>query len=217
MNNNKTEVVIVIDRSGSMDSIKTDVEGGLKTFLNEQKKAAGECYVTLYQFDDIIEKVFENKNVQEINSISIVPRNSTALRDAIGKAVSETGERLEKTSENDRPGLVIVCIVTDGMENVSKEYSQARIKEMIEHQENVYNWKFLFVGANQDAVKVGAGLGINANSSMTYNTNSSSIGATFMSLSTSGCMLRAAVSKGDMNAVKNFSFSAEDRSAAFQK
>lgn len=173
MNNNRAHLTIVLDRSGSMSSIAEDMEGGLNTFIKEQKELPGELTVSFYRFDDICEKVLDFVPVQMIGNLKLEPRNSTALNDAIGKAVRETGETLSKMREKDRPALVTVMIVTDGGENASKEYTSQMVKDMVSEQENKYNWKFTYLGANQDSFSVAKNYGLNLDSVSNYATKNS--------------------------------------------
>ena len=159
----KAEIVCVIDRSGSMASISQDAIGGFNTFLAEQKKVPGEATLTYVQFDTDYEVVHENKplnDVPDIDSKTYVPRGATALLDAIGKTIESVGKRLSGLAESLRPDKVIFVILTDGEENSSHEYSKAKIKEMITHQKDVYQWEFIFLAANQDAFAEGVKLGI---------------------------------------------------------
>jgi len=159
----KAEIVCVIDRSGSMASISQDAIGGFNTFLAEQKKVPGEATLTYVQFDTDYEVVHENKplnDVPDIDSKTYVPRGATALLDAIGKTIESVGKRLSGLAESLRPDKVIFVILTDGEENSSHEYSKAKIKEMITHQKDVYQWGFIFLAANQDAFAEGVKLGI---------------------------------------------------------
>jgi len=163
-----TDITVVLDRSGSMASIRTDAEGGLNQFIDEQKQQPGEAIFTLVQFDTEYEFVHKAKPIKDVPKCMLVPRGMTALLDAVGKAIAETGERLEKMPEADRPGLVCFVIITDGQENSSKEYTKAQIKSMIEHQQGAYNWKFTFLGANQDAFAEAVSIGIQAGRVMCF-------------------------------------------------
>jgi len=151
---------MVIDRSGSMESIRADAEGGINTFIQSQQKGAGEALFTLVQFDTEYEFVHRGVAIGEVPRYSLVPRGSTALLDAVGRAINETGSRLAALPEPERPGLVVFVIVTDGHENSSKEFTRDKIRQMIEHQQSVYQWQFTFLAANQDAFAEGATLGI---------------------------------------------------------
>lgn len=160
MRHDLTDITLVVDRSGSMDAIKSDAQGGINTFIAEQAKLPGEALLTLVQFDTEYEFVHKGTPVKKVGKYKLVPRGSTALLDAVGRAINETGARLANMAEADRPGLVVFVIVTDGLENSSKEFTKAKIRNMIEHQQCVYKWHFNFLAANQDAFAEGAELGV---------------------------------------------------------
>ncbi len=160
MNTNLTDITLVIDRSGSMEAIREDAEGGVNSFIAEQVNEPGEAVVTLLQFDTEYEFVHKGVPINKVRKYKLVPRGMTALLDAVGRAINETGERFAKMAEPDRPGLVIVVVVTDGQENSSQEFTKAQIKEMIERQQKDYNWHITFLGANQDAFEEAGGMGI---------------------------------------------------------
>ena len=165
----KTDITIVLDRSGSMQGIAEATIAGVNSFINAQRKVDGECVVSLTQFDDQYDPIYTARPLQdvpELNGITFVPRGMTALLDAIGRTITRTGERLAATHETRRPAKVIFVILTDGEENCSKEYTRARVNEMISHQRSKYSWEFVFLGANQDAIAVGSKLGIAASSTM---------------------------------------------------
>lgn len=155
-----TEVVLIIDRSGSMWSCKTDVDGGVNQLIDDQRKQDGACNLTLAQFDTQHEVVYDGEDINKVDGFTLQPRGGTALLDAIGKTINSVGQRLSKTDEKDRPGLVSVVIVTDGYENASTEFTKNSIKEMIKHQEEKYGWKFSFLGADQDAFAEASQFGI---------------------------------------------------------
>jgi hypothetical protein len=162
MKPNLTDITLVIDRSGSMEAIREDAEGGVNAFVREQAQQTGEALLTLVQFDTEYEFVQQGVPVKRVPAYKLVPRGNTALLDAVGRAINETGDRLAKMAESDRPGLVIFVIVTDGEENSSREFSKAQIKEMIDRQQTKYHWQFTFLGANQDAFAEAGGMGIAA-------------------------------------------------------
>lgn len=174
MKSNYTHIAMVLDRSGSMQSIASDTIGGVNQFWNSQKAVPGDCTATLVQFDDVIETVFDAQKIADVkplDSKTYVPRNSTALYDAVGQTIARTGDWLMKMPEAERPEKVIVAIVTDGMENASDSYSCARVFDMIKHQREVYKWEFVFIGANQDAFAAGAAIGIPSTHSINYASN----------------------------------------------
>lgn len=167
-NPNYSQIAVLLDRSGSMNSIKEDTEGGFAAFLTEQKKSPGRCDVTLAQFDDSYEEVYVGKPLASVPPLVLTPRGTTALLDAIGRLVTTTGERLAAMPEEDRPASVLVVIMTDGLENASKEYSRGAVQKLIKEQTDTYGWTFVYLGANQDAIAVGEGLGVSRDMSMTY-------------------------------------------------
>ncbi|MBL8814443.1 MAG: VWA domain-containing protein [Planctomyces sp.] len=160
MRRDLTDITLVIDRSGSMQSIKSDAEGGINAFIEQQKQEPREANVTLVQFDNKYEFVHSGVPIRQVPPFKLVPRGSTALLDAVGRAINETGARLGALDESQRPGLVVFVIVTDGEENSSHEFSREQIREMVEHQQSVYNWRFTFLAANQDAFAAGGSMGI---------------------------------------------------------
>ena len=168
MRSDLADVTLVIDRSGSMQAIREDAEGGVNAFIQEQAKQPGEALLSLVQFDTQYELVHSGLPIKQVPAYSLVPRGNTALLDAVGRAINETGERLAKMAEVDRPGLVIFVIVTDGHENSSKEFTKAQIKEMVERQQSTYNWHFTFLGADQDAFDEARALGIDAAGAANY-------------------------------------------------
>lgn len=178
----KCEIICITDRSGSMSSIKADVIGGFNSFLADQKTVPGEARMTFAQFDDKYEVVYEAKPLSEapeLTSATFTPRGSTALMDAIGQTMNVQGARIAKENWAEK---VIVCIITDGGENTSREFTQPQIKTMIEHaQKN--EWSFIFLAANQDAFAVGAGYGISG--ATTANFAASAVGTAQAYASTS--------------------------------
>ena len=163
-----THLAFLLDRSGSMQAIRSDTEGGFNAFIEEQRKAPGRCTVTLAQFDTDYEVTYEDRPIDEVPPLTLTPRGMTALLDSVARLINETGARLAALPEDQRPGTVIVGIMTDGMENASKEWTHASVKALIEQQESVYDWNFSYLGANQDAIEVGASIGIRGEHSITY-------------------------------------------------
>ncbi|ANE81561.1 hypothetical protein A7U43_21730 [Mycobacterium adipatum] len=167
-NQNLTLIAFLLDRSGSMQSIKSDVVGGFDAFLTEQRGGDGECRVTLAQFDNEYEVVYHDVPVGEVPPLALNPRGSTALLDSMGKLITDTAAEISARAEEDRPGSVIIAIMTDGLENASHEWSRPAIKSLVEQQTNEFGWEFLYMGADQDAVEVGRGLGVKAEQAVTY-------------------------------------------------
>lgn len=154
MNNNLTHISYILDRSGSMMDVREHTISALKEFISTQKEVEGKCTFTLCQFDDeiLIPFSFVDLNSFDENLFEYLPRGMTSLYDAIGRTIVDTGAHLANLSEDQRPSKVLIIIQTDGFENSSREYTVEQIKEMISHQQEVYNWQFMFLGANQDAV-----------------------------------------------------------------
>lgn len=163
-----THLYFLLDRSGSMQSIKSDTEGGFAAFLDEQRTADGECRVTLAQFDNVYEVVHRNLPLADVPALDLQPRGMTALHDAMGRLITEAGAELAALPEDERPGTVVVAIMTDGLENSSHEWHAPAIKALVEQQTRDYGWDFLYMGADQDAIEVGASVGIAAEQSVTY-------------------------------------------------
>lgn len=166
-----TDVTIVLDRSGSMGSCVEDTKGGFDRFVADQKALPGECRLTLVQFDNVYEFVHQGVPIAEVPPLVFVPRGGTALLDAMGRAINETGARIGAMAEVDRPEHVVFVVLTDGGENSSKEFSRDKVFEMVKHQTETYKWHFVFLGANQDAISAGAGLGVTSGNAMNYAAN----------------------------------------------
>lgn len=166
MNNNLTDITLILDRSGSMADLQTDVIGGINSFIKQQKECVhGEAVFTLFQFSTnpftstVAMETVTTKPIKEVlplNKSDYFPNGGTALLDAIGEVVTKTGQRLRNLPEYARPSKVLIVIMTDGLENSSRKYGNAQIKEMLRHQQDVYNWEIVYLGANQDSFDVGA-------------------------------------------------------------
>jgi len=166
-----TELVFILDRSGSMSGLESDTIGGFNGLLEKQTREPGECLVTTVLFDDRYELLHDRialSSVNKITSKEYFVRGSTALLDAIGRTLDKTRNAQINTAESGRAEKVLFVIVTDGMENASREYRMDRVKEMIERQTKESGWEFLFLGANIDAISVAAGFGIAADRAVTY-------------------------------------------------
>jgi len=161
-------IAIVMDRSGSMQHLKADTEGGLASMLEGLAAEEILTTVSLHQFDDVYETVYEVVPIKDVKRYELTPRGSTALLDAVGRTIASTGEFLASLPEAGRPGVVIVIIATDGYENASHEYTAAQIKEMITHQRETYDWRFMFLGADQDAFLAAQGMGIAKGQTLSY-------------------------------------------------
>lgn len=188
MKSGLTDITIILDRSGSMQSIASDTIGGVNKFLADQRALPGELNVTLVQFDDqdpfeVICKSTPVAQVKDLDKTTFTPRGSTPLLDAIGHGINETGTRLSALPEADRPEHVIFVIMTDGHENASRKFDKNEVMQAITHQRDTYKWQFVFLGANQDAIATAASIGIGANAALTYAANAKGTRATYSSLS----------------------------------
>ena len=186
MNNNLTELIMILDMSGSMRNLTSDTIGGYNSLIDEQKKQPGEAKVTTILFDDRYIILHDREDIQKVNPITdkeYMPRGMTAMLDAIGRTLVSVGEKLAQTPEEERPGKVLVTIITDGYENASKEYNWAAIKEMIKEQREKYSWVFSFIGADIDNISVSNSLGIDSRLSRKYTKNSVGTSSVYMSMS----------------------------------
>ena len=167
----KAKIVCIIDRSGSMESIRTDAIGGFNAFLQEQKDFPGEARFTLILFNTGYEVLHANEpiaNIQPLTASTYLPIGGTALYDAVGSAINAAGAELNDMPNEDKPDKVIVVILTDGKENASHEFSREKVASMIKHQQDVYSWEFIFLAANQDAFAVGWALNIKADNTANF-------------------------------------------------
>lgn len=197
---NKTEIVVILDRSGSMYTTKDDMEGGFASFVAEQRAQPGQCFFSLYQFDDQFETVYEERPASDVPPLVIEPRGNTALLDAVGRAVSRVGQRLAAKQEDDRPGIVIVQVITDGMENSSTEYTYAQVGEMIKLQRETYKWQFVFLGADL-SVSAAAQLGFASQAVASVSFNTAGVMRMYNSSSRSISEYRTYAANGGQDAV----------------
>lgn len=164
----KTHVTFVLDSSGSMAAIEDDTKGGFNVFLQEQREEEGEATVSLYNFDDFVDRVYRMAPIEAAETLDTEnyrPGGSTALYDALATAIDETAESIDGLAEADRPDTVIVVVLTDGKENAS-ETPQQRIREKVTYRREEDDWEFLFIGANQDAALTAEGMGMAADKSL---------------------------------------------------
>jgi uncharacterized protein YegL len=171
MKDGLTEIIAILDNSGSMANLTNDTIGGYNTFINDQKNIPGEAILTTVFFNtnyQIFHDRMDIKKVKPITEKEYHAGGSTALLDAMGKTINNVGLQLHNMAEDERPSKVIVFIITDGEENASKEFTNEKIKEMVELQKNSYNWEFLFMGANIDSFSVAETIGINKNRAFNY-------------------------------------------------
>ena len=171
MGNNITEIVFILDRSGSMSGMEDDTIGGFNSIIENQKKLPGKAYVSTVLFDnecEVLHDRVELKNIEPMNDRQYYVRGCTALMDAIGGAIHHIGNVHKYARQEDVPEKTIFFITTDGMENASHKYDSRRVKEMIRRQEEKYGWEFVFVAANIDAVETAAHIGIRKERAANY-------------------------------------------------
>ena len=185
-NQNHTEIICIIDRSGSMEPITTESIEGFNNFLNEQKREEGTASVTLYLFNDNLSLIYENLSINStpyLDKKNYIPDGGTALLDALGTVIDSTGVRLSNTPEARRPEKVLICILNDGQENQSRIYSRVEILKKITHQTVNYNWIFVFLGANQDSFSEAEKLGISKDYTSGFNSSKTGTTAGFKKFS----------------------------------
>lgn len=214
--NEKTHIICVLDRSGSMSSIISDSIGGFNTFLKKQKELPDDATITVSLFDDHYEKIYENipiKDAEELTDKVWIPRGMTALYDAIGKSINDAKSSFAKLSEEDKPSKVLVCIVTDGLENRSTEYKIDDIKKLIKDCEED-KWNFIYLAANQDAFDVGTSFGVAAGNTFTYSADSRGVETMNMTLTNAATMYRSSSSTNESfdDISKNLVSSEDDNS-----
>ena len=197
MNNNLTELIMIIDMSGSMYELKSDTIGGYNSLIEQQKAEKGDAVVTTVLFNDDYIVLHDRKDIKEVELLTdkdYWPGGTTAMLDAIGRTLVSVGKKLASMSEEERPGKVMVTIITDGYENASKEYSWQVIKDMIEEQRSKYNWVFAFIGADIDNIQVSNNLGIDPRFSKKYTKSASGTASLYDSVSKSMIKMRSAAS-----------------------
>ena len=166
-----TEIVFILDKSGSMSGLENDTIGGYNSFLDIQKKVEGEAYVSTLLFSDRSEVIHDREPIEKVNPMTdeqYTVGGCTALLDAIGGAIHHIGNVHKYARDEDRPEKTVFVITTDGQENSSHEYTYSKIKKMIEHQQEKYGWEFLFLGANMDAISEASKLGIRQDRAVRY-------------------------------------------------
>ncbi|MBP3605185.1 MAG: VWA domain-containing protein [Clostridia bacterium] len=192
-NRDLTELVFILDRSGSMAGLESDTVGGFNAMIEKQKKEAGECLVSTVLFDDesmVLHDRVRLADIPRMTERDYAVGGSTALIDAIGGAIHHIGNVHKYARAEDVPAHTMFIITTDGMENASHRYSSERVKAMIERQKQRYGWEFLFIGANIDAVKTAARYGIGRDRAVNYHADGEGTRVLFESVSEAACRLR---------------------------
>ena len=194
MKKNLTEIVFILDRSGSMAGLEDDTIGGFNSMLQKQKAEDGEARVSTVLFDNVSEVIHDRIDIQRVAPLTrkeYYVRGCTALLDAVGSAIHHIGNVHKYACEEDRPEKTLFVITTDGMENASQRYSYEKLKAMIERQKEKYGWEFIFLGANIDAAKEAARFGIDADRAANYHADHVGTAVIYEAVSEAVCSVRA--------------------------
>jgi len=195
MKSNLTELVFILDRSGSMGGLESDTIGGFNSMLTKQQAEPGKCRITTVLFDHEYEVLHDRIDIKAVSPITereYFVRGSTALLDAIGRTINKIAGVQKNTAEDYRAGKVLFVITTDGMENASREFDYAKIKSMVERQKDKFGWEFIFLGANIDAVDVAGRFGIGRNRAQNFHNDSEGIALNYQAVSEAVASFRAA-------------------------
>ena len=194
MRKNMTEIVFILDRSGSMSGLEADTIGGFNSMIEKQKKTEGEALISTVLFDSTSEVLYDRVNIRTIRPMTdndYTVRGCTALLDAIGGAIHHIGIVHKYARPEDVPEHTLFVITTDGMENASRFYTSDRVKQMIERQKQKYGWEFLFLGANIDAVETARHFGIGADRAVNYHSDSAGTRLNYEVLNEAICAVRS--------------------------
>ena len=195
MKTNLTELVFILDRSGSMGGLESDTIGGFNSMLAKQQAEPGECRITTVLFDNQYEVLYDRIDIKAVSPITgkeYFVRGNTALLDAIGTTTNKIGGVQKNTAEEYRAEKVLFVITTDGMENASREFTYDKIRAMIERQKEKYAWEFIFLGANIDAVEVAGRFGVDRTRAQNFHNDSEGIAINYCVLSETVSAYRAA-------------------------
>ena len=194
MKKNLTEIVFILDRSGSMAGLEDDTIGGFNAMIQKQKGEDGEAYVSTVLFDNHTEVIYDRVDIQKVRPMTrrdYYVRGCTALLDAVGKSIHHIGNVHKYAREEDRPEKTIFVITTDGMENASREYTYERVRKMIEHAQEKHGWEFLFLGANIDAAREAARVGITEDRAANYHADRQGTAVIYEAMGEAVCNVRA--------------------------
>ena len=194
MKKNLTEIVFILDRSGSMSGLEDDTIGGFNALIEKQKQEAGEAYVSTILFDNFSEVIHDRVRLDRVPKMTrkeYYVRGCTALLDAVGGAIHHIGNIHKYAREEDRPEKTLFVITTDGMENASRQYTYEKVRSMIEKQKAKYGWEFLFLGANIDAAREAARFGITADRAANYHADRQGTAVVYEAVSETVCNFRA--------------------------
>lgn len=194
MKQDYTHITILLDRSGSMESIRQDTIGGFNTFLQTHREQPGHCTVSIVQFNDhYLPHCWFSvvHGVSPLNTKTYVPAGTTALLDALSASIDQTGRALKCLAEQERPAKVLFVIITDGQENASHHTTRAEVLAKIKHQTDAYKWEFVYIGANQDAIGEAQGMGISAANAMNYTANAQGTESLYRSVADNSVRFRS--------------------------
>lgn len=193
MKNNLTELVFILDRSGSMAGLESDTIGGFNAMIDKQRRQDGECLVSTVLFDNVSEVLHDRVKLSEIKRMTAddyTVRGCTALIDAIGRAIHHIGSIHKYARPEDVPEHTMFVIMTDGLENASHLYSSDEVKKMVKREKEQYGWEFLFIGANIDSVETASSFGIGADRAANYHADPRGTGVVFDAVAETACTLR---------------------------
>ena len=194
MKKNLTELVFILDRSGSMAGLEADTIGGFNAMTQKQRKEPGEALVSTVLFDNETQVIHDRVPLEKVPALTQTEyyvRGCTALLDAVGGAIHHIGNVHKYAREEDRPEKTLFVITTDGMENASRRYTYDKVKAMIEHQREKYGWEFLFLGANIDAAREAARFGIRADRAANYHADHIGTEVIYEAVSEAVCQVRS--------------------------
>lgn len=204
MRENLTELVFILDRSGSMSGLESDTIGGFNSMIAKQQKEEGEAMVSTVLFDDVTDVIHDRVPIGDVRMLTeddYFVRGCTALLDAVGGAIHHIGNVHKYAREEDRPAKTLFVITTDGLENASRHYSFKNVRKMIERQKEKYHWEFLFLGANIDAIEVAGNMGISRDRAANYQCDDEGIDLNYKVLEATVARVRKCGSSAAMDMV----------------
>jgi len=192
----KTHITIILDRTGSMEAIRSDTIGGFNSFLKQQQQEPGDVTMTLVQFDaqdpyEVIHDCRPIREIPELNEKTYVPRAATPLFDAMGRGINHLQQTLDSMSEGNVPEKVVIVVITDGQENSSREFNKKQVTAMINEKQEKAGWKFVFLSADLSAMEDAMASGFAASSSLLFDKNAAGVGSVWNSISKSICSFRS--------------------------
>jgi len=204
MRKDLTEVVFILDRSGSMAGLEEDTIGGFNSLINKQRKEEGEAIISAVLFDDRMEVLYDRiplGRIEPMTDAQYYVRGCTALLDAIGSAIHHISNVHKYAREEDRPEKTLFIIMTDGMENASRRYDYKKVKKMVKKSKEKHGWEFLFLGANIDAIKVAGSFGVSADRAVNYESDREGTALNYRVLSETISAVRRSSSRAEMEKV----------------